>query len=184
MTHVDCLNHVGQTPPHIDPQDVAAATPFFPAVTPPSMRSLLEALLAKDQDDYRALDEAATSLLWDLAAKLASFVSFPAPFAVDATSSPRLSPVPAHVAPMDPVAVQSADPITKPPSSPPPRPPRSPTQPSPRAAKPPPARKPVPAKQSYAKVAASAPAAPVATAALPKAPAPPVEDCCITQVMY
>ncbi|KAF8692401.1 hypothetical protein AX14_002563 [Amanita brunnescens Koide BX004] len=59
------------TLPHIDPQDVAAAAPAFPAVTPPSMRSLLEALLAKDQDDFRALDEAAMSLLRDLAAKLA-----------------------------------------------------------------------------------------------------------------
>ena len=41
------------------------------------MRSLLEALLAKDQDNFRALDEAATTLLRDLAAKLASFVSLP-----------------------------------------------------------------------------------------------------------
>ena len=63
------------TLPHIDPQDVAAATPAFPAVTPPSMRSLLEALLAKDQDDFRALDEAAKSLLRDVAAKLALFTS-------------------------------------------------------------------------------------------------------------
>ena len=51
------------TLPHIDPQDVTAVAPAFPAVTPPSMRSLLEALLAKDQDDFRALDEAAKSLL-------------------------------------------------------------------------------------------------------------------------
>ena len=160
------------TLPHIDPQDVAAATPAFPAVTPPSMRSLLEALLAKDQDDYRALDEAATSLLRDLAAKLASFVSLPALSTVDTMSSLRSGSAPAHFAPKASVAVQSADPITKPPSSPPPRPPRSPTRPSPRVAKPPPARKPVPAKQSYAKVAASAPAAPATTAALPKAPAP------------
>ena len=30
----------------IDPQDAVATAPAFPAVTPPSMRSLLEALLA------------------------------------------------------------------------------------------------------------------------------------------
>ena len=43
------------TLPHIDPQDVAAAAPAFPAVTPPSMRSLLEALLAKDQEDRKSV---------------------------------------------------------------------------------------------------------------------------------
>ena len=160
------------TLPHIDPQDVAAAAPAFPAVIPPSMRSLLEALLAKDRDDFLALDEAAKSLLRDLVAKLASFVSSPAPPAVDSTSGLRSGSAPAHSAPKDPVAVQPADPITKP-TSPPPRPPRSPTRPPPRAAKPPPARKATSAKQSYAKVAASAPAASVAAPASPKAPASP-----------
>ena len=124
------------TLPHIDPQDVAAAVPAYPAVTPPSMRSLLEALLAKDQDDFRALDEAANSLLRDLVAKLATFVSPPAFPAVDSASSPRSGSVPAHPVPKDPVAVQPADPMTKP-LSPPPRPPRSPTRPPPRAPKPP-----------------------------------------------
>ena len=160
------------TLPHIDPQDVAAAAPAYPAVIPLSTRSLLEALLAKDQDNFRALDEAATSLLRDLVAKLASFVSPSAPPAVDVASSPRPGSVPAHSVPKDTVAVQSADPLTKP-SSPPPRPPRSPTRPPPRVPKPPPARKAMPAKQSYAKAAASAPAAPVAPQAPPKAPAPP-----------
>ncbi|KAF8701167.1 hypothetical protein AX14_000564 [Amanita brunnescens Koide BX004] len=161
------------TLPHIEPQDVAAAVPAFPAVTPPSMRSLLEALLAKDQDDFCTLDEAATSLLRDLAAKLASFVSSPpALSAVDIASSPRSGSVPARSVPKDPVAVQPADPITEP-MSPPPRPPHSPTRPPPRALKPPPAQKAVPARQSYAKAAASAPAAPTAAPVPPKAPASP-----------
>ena len=160
------------TLPHIKPQDVAAAAPAFPAVTPPSMRSLLEALLAKDQDDFHALDDAATSLLRDLAAKLASFVSVPASPAVDVSSGLRSGSMPAHSAPKDSVAVQPADPLTKP-LSPPPRPPRSPTRPPPRVPKPPPARKATPAKQSYAKAAASAPAAPAAAPAPPKAPASP-----------
>ena len=160
------------TLPHIDPQDVAAAAPAFPAVIPPSTRSLLEALLAKDQDDFRALDEAAISLLRDLAAKLAIFVSPPAPPAVDRASSPRSGFVPAPLVPKDSVAVQPTDPITKP-ASPPPRPPCSPTRPAPRASKPPPARKATPAKQSYAKATASAPAAPATAPAPPKAPASP-----------
>ncbi|KAF8630023.1 hypothetical protein AX14_011067, partial [Amanita brunnescens Koide BX004] len=136
------------------------------------MRSLLEALLAKDQDNFRALDDAATSLLRDLVAKLTSFVSPPVPPAVDTLSGSRSGFAPAHPAPKDPVAVQPADPMTKP-LSPPPRPPRSPTRPPPRAPKPPPARKAAPAKRSYAKAAASAPAAPAAASALPKAPASP-----------
>ena len=165
-------SHAGDlTLPHIEPQDVAAAAPAHPAVIPPSTRSLLEALLAKDQDDFRALDEAATSLLRDLVAKLASFVSPHAPPVVDPASSPRPGAVPALPVPKVPVAVSSADPLTKP-TSPPPRPPRSPTRPPPRVPKPPPARKAVPAKQSYAKAAASAPAAPAAPQAPPKAPAP------------
>ncbi|KAF8694563.1 hypothetical protein AX14_002004 [Amanita brunnescens Koide BX004] len=137
------------------------------------MRSLLEALLAKDQDDFRALDEAAQSLLRDLAAKLAFFVSPPAQPAADTSSGLRKGPSPARAVPKDPVAVQPADPITKPPSSPPPRPPRSPTRPPPRAPKPPLARKAMSAKQSYAKAAASAPTAPVAAAAPHQAPASP-----------
>ena len=116
------------TLPHIDPQDVVAAAPAFPAVAPPSMRSLLEALLAKDQDDFRALDDAATSLLRDLAAKLASFVSLPASPAVDVLSGLCSGSMPAHSVPKDSVAVQPADPLTKP-SLPPPRPPCSPTRP-------------------------------------------------------
>ena len=160
------------TLPHIDPQDVAAVAPAFPAVTPPSMWSLLEALLAKDQDDFRALDEAATSLLRDLAAKLTLIVSLPASPAVDVASGPRSGSVPAHSVPKDSVAVQPADPITKP-TLPPPRPPRSPTRPPPHAPKPPPARKATSAKQSYAKAAASAPAALVAVPAPPKASASP-----------
>ena len=160
------------TLPHIDPQDVAAVAPAFPAVIPPSTRSLLEALLAKNQDDFRALDEATISLLRDLAAKLAMFVSPPAPLAVDLASSSGSGSAPAPLVPKDPVAVQPADPITKP-ASPPPRPPHSPTRPAPRASKPPPARKAAPAKQSYAKAAASAPAAPAAAPAPPKASASP-----------
>ncbi|KAF8672243.1 hypothetical protein AX14_005588 [Amanita brunnescens Koide BX004] len=136
------------------------------------MRSLLEALLAKDQDDFRALDDAASSLLRELATKLATFVGSPALSAVDLASSPCPGSAPAHPIPMDSVAVQPADPITKP-VSPPPRPPRSPTRPPPRASKPPPARKPTPAKQSYAKAATSAPAAPAAAPVPPKAPASP-----------
>ncbi|KAF8633624.1 hypothetical protein AX14_010718, partial [Amanita brunnescens Koide BX004] len=102
------------TLPHIEPQDAAAAAPTYPPVTPPSMRSLLEALFAKDQDDFRALDEAATSLLRDLVAKLTLFVSSSAPLAVDVASSPRPSAVPALPVPKVPVAVPSADPLTKP----------------------------------------------------------------------
>ncbi|KAF8657960.1 hypothetical protein AX14_007775 [Amanita brunnescens Koide BX004] len=135
------------------------------------MQSLLEALLAKDQDDFRALDEATKSLLRDVAAKLALFASPPAQPAIDTSSGLRSSPV-LHSAPKDPVAVQPADPLTKP-STPPPRPPRSPTQPSPHVAKLPPARKPAPAKQSYAKAAASVPAAPAAASAPSKALASP-----------
>ncbi|KAF8656177.1 hypothetical protein AX14_008082 [Amanita brunnescens Koide BX004] len=73
---------------------------------------------------------------------------------------------------MDPVAVQPADPITKP-ASPPPRPLRSPTWPPPHVPKPPPARKAAQLKQSYAKAAASALAAPAVAPALLKAPASP-----------
>ncbi|KAF8624558.1 hypothetical protein AX14_011755, partial [Amanita brunnescens Koide BX004] len=136
------------------------------------MQSLLEALLAKDQDDFGALDEAAIALVRALAAKLASFVSSPALSAVDIASSLHSGSAPALSAPKDPVAVQPADPITKP-ASPPPRPPRSPTRPPPRVPKPPPARKATPAKQSYAKAAASAPAAPAAAPAPQKAPTSP-----------
>ena len=91
----------------------------------------------------------------------------PAQPAIDTSSGLRSSPV-LHSAPKDPVAVQPTDPLTKP-STPPPRPPRSPTRPSPRVAKLPPAQKPTPAKQSYAKAAASVPAAPAAASAPSKA---------------
>ena len=63
-----CLSHYPQdttagdlTLPHIDPQDVAAAAPAYPAVTPPSMRSLLEALLA-----IASCSLTTTFLLWTL----------------------------------------------------------------------------------------------------------------------
>ncbi|KAF8630598.1 hypothetical protein AX14_010987, partial [Amanita brunnescens Koide BX004] len=135
--------------PHIDPLDVPAAT--SPRnVTPPSTKSLLVALLEKDQDDLRALDNEALT-----------------PSGTPA-SAPKALP-----APTAPAAVQSAEPLTKP-TSPPPRPPCSPTRPPPHASKPPPARKAVQEKQSYAKAAASAPAAPAASApAPPAAPTPP-----------
>ena len=52
--------------PHIDPLDVPA--PASPRnVTPPSTKSLLVALLEKNQDDLQALDDEAMSLLRDLA---------------------------------------------------------------------------------------------------------------------
>ncbi|KAF8644759.1 hypothetical protein AX14_009355 [Amanita brunnescens Koide BX004] len=151
--------------PHIDPSDVVAAASSS-NVTPPSTKSLLAALLQKDQDDFKALDEESMSLLRDVANWLFRFLRR-TPAGMPASA---LKPLPAHT---DPVAVQPADPLTKP-QSPPPRPPRSPTQPPPRVPRPPLARDATSApKQSYAKAAASAPAAPAAASALPKAPAPP-----------
>ena len=58
--------------PHIDPADIAAAT-SSPAV-PPSVKSLLVALLSKDQDNLQALDDEAMSLLRDLANHLFHFL--------------------------------------------------------------------------------------------------------------
>ncbi|KAF8625596.1 hypothetical protein AX14_011573 [Amanita brunnescens Koide BX004] len=152
--------------PHIDPLDVPAATSSR-NMTPPSTKSLLAALLDKGQDDLRALDDEAMSLLKDLANRLFRFLRKTP--AGTPSNAPKSLP-----APTVPAAVQSAEPITKHPQSPPPRPPQSPTRPPPRALGPPPVRKPTqPAKQSYAKAAASAPAAPAAAPAPPKAPAPP-----------
>ena len=151
--------------PHIDPLDVPAATsPRI--VTPPSTKSLLAALLDKDQDDLRALDDEALSLLKDLANRLFHFLrKMPAG---TPSSAPKSLP-----APTVPAAVQPVEPLTKP-QSPPPRPPHSPTRPPPRALGPPPARKAAqPTKQSYAKAATSVPAASAAAPTPPKAPTPP-----------
>ncbi|KAF8642664.1 hypothetical protein AX14_009723 [Amanita brunnescens Koide BX004] len=151
--------------PHIDPLD-APATASQHNVTPPSTKSLLVALLDKDQDDLRALDDKALSLLKDLANRLFRFLRKTP--AGTPSSAPKSLP-----APMVPVAVQPAEPLTKP-QSPPPRPPHSPTWPPPRVLGPPPARKAVqPTKQSYAKAAATAPAPPATTPAPPKAPVLP-----------
>ena len=152
--------------PHIDPLDVPA--PASPRnVTPLSTKSLLVALLEKNQDDLQALDDEAMSLLKDVANRLFRFLRKTP--AGTPSNAPKSLP-----APTVPAAVQSADPITKLLQSPPPRPPRSPTRPPPRAPGPPPVRKPAQsAKQSYAKAAASVPAAPVVAPAPPKAPAPP-----------
>ena len=145
--------------PHIEPADIPPKTPS--PVLPPSIKSLLEALLNKDQDDFLALDDASMSLLRDLANRFFRFLrKTPA-----GTPSSAPKPLPA---PTVPVAVQPAEPLTKP-QSPPPRPPRSPTRPPPRAPRPPPAHKAMPAKQSYAKAAASAPPAPAAAPAPLKA---------------
>ena len=141
--------------PHIDPLDVPA-TAYQRNVTPPSTKSLLVALLDKDQADLRALDDEALSLLKDLANRLFRFLR-KTPTGTPA-SAPKSLP-----APTVPAAVQPAEPLTKP-QSPPPRPPRSPTRPSPRAPGPLPARKAVQStKQSYAKVAAAALATPTVT---------------------
>ncbi|KAF8656671.1 hypothetical protein AX14_008027 [Amanita brunnescens Koide BX004] len=144
-----------------------------PATVPPSVKSLLSALLIKDHDDLRALDEESMSLLRDVANKLFRVLRTTKTSA-PGTSAPSSRPgsVPAQTIPTSPVAVQPVDPITKP-MSPPPRPPRSPTRPPPCAPRPPPARSAAPtSKQSYAKAAASAPAAPVAAPLAPKAPMP------------
>ena len=58
--------------PHIDPADVAAAASS--PVVPPSVKSLLLALLNKDQEDLRALDDESMSLLRDLANRLFRFL--------------------------------------------------------------------------------------------------------------
>ncbi|KAF8683040.1 hypothetical protein AX14_004364 [Amanita brunnescens Koide BX004] len=135
-------------------------------MTPLSTKSLLAALLDKDQDDLRALDDEAMSLLKDLANRLFRFLR-KMPSGTPSSASKSLP------APTVPVAVQPADPITKP-QSPPPRPPRSPTWPPPHVLGPPPACKAMQlTKQSYAKAAAAALAPPAATPAPPKAPALP-----------
>ena len=150
--------------PHIDPLDVPAVTPAS-FVPPPSVKSLLVALLQKDQDDLRALDNESMSLLRDVANRLFRFLR----------STPSGTPAgpPASLpAPTESAAVQPVDSLTKP-QSPPPRPPRSPTRPPPRAPRPPPARDAEPkSKQSYAKAAAPAPAAPAVVPPAPKAAAP------------
>ncbi|KAF8626873.1 hypothetical protein AX14_011419, partial [Amanita brunnescens Koide BX004] len=154
--------------PHISPSDVPPKTPL--PIVPPSVKSLLSALLSKDSDDLRALDDESMSLLWDVANKLFRILRSTKSPAAGSLPSSRPGSVPAHTVPTSPVAVQPADPVTKP-ASPPPRPPRSPTRPPPRASRPPSARVAAP-KQSYAKAAASAPAAPAAAPPAPKAPAP------------
>ena len=58
--------------PHIDPTDVAAATSS--SLVPPSVKSLLLALLSKDQVDLQALDDESLSLLRDLANRLFRFL--------------------------------------------------------------------------------------------------------------
>ena len=157
--------------PHIDPADVPAKA--SPSVVPPSIKSLLSALLSKDPDDLRSLDDESMSLLRDVANKLFRILRSTKTSAVGSVPSSRPGSVPAHTVPTSPVAVQPADLITKP-SSPPPRPPRFPTRPPPRVPRPPPARNATPtSKQSYAKAAASAPAAPVVAPPVPKASAPP-----------
>ena len=165
--------------PHIDPTDVAASTSS--AIVPPSVKSLLSALLDQDQEDLQALDDESMSLLRDLANRLFRFLR--------RTPSGTPSGAPKSLpAPTVPVAVQSAEPLTKP-QSPPPRPPRSPTRPPPRAPRPPPARVATSApRQSYAKAATSAPAVPVAAPVVPKAVAPPsktaaLRKSCIRQGM-
>jgi hypothetical protein len=151
--------------PHIDPADLPART--SPAAVPPSVKSLLSALLSKDVDDLRSLDNESVSLLRDVTDKFSRFLRSIDPPAVGPAPSVR------PTVPTQPVAVQPAGSINKPPS-PPPRPPRSPTRPSPRASRPPPARNAAPpSKQTYAKAAASAPAAPSVAPSAPKAPAPP-----------
>ncbi|KAF8663668.1 hypothetical protein AX14_006833 [Amanita brunnescens Koide BX004] len=151
------------------------------STVPPSVKSLLLALLNKDQEDLQALDDESMSLLWDLAGRLFRFLRrMPAR---TPSSAPKSLPTPTV-----PVAVQSAEPITKP-QSPPPRPPRSPTWPPPHVPRPPPACNAASApKQSYAKAAASAPAAPAAAPPVPKAPTPPsktaaLRKSCIRQGM-
>ena len=54
--------------PHIDPADVP--TRASPSMVPPSVKSLLSALLSKDSDDLRSLDDESMSLLRDVANKL------------------------------------------------------------------------------------------------------------------
>ena len=150
--------------PHIDPLDVPAATPasFAP---PPSVKSLLVALLQKDQDDLRALDNESLSLLQDVTNRLFRFLR-------STPSGTPAGPPTSLPAPTESAAVQPADSLTKP-QSPPPRPPRSPMRPPPRVPRPPLARDAAPkSKQSYAKAAASAPAAPAVAPSAPKAPAP------------
>ena len=150
--------------PHIDPLDVPAVTSSS-FVPPPSVKSLLVALLQKDQDDLQALDSESMSLLRDVANRLFRFLcKMPSGTPSDA---PKSLP-----APTEPAAVQPADPLTKP-QSPPPRPPRFPTRPPPRVPRPPPARDAAPnSKQSYAKAATSVPAAPAVAPSAPKAPVP------------
>ena len=58
--------------PHIDPADVLARASL--STVPPSVKSLLEALLTKDQEDFRALDDDSMSLLRDLANRLFRFL--------------------------------------------------------------------------------------------------------------
>ena len=151
--------------PHIDPSGAAPVVSPSSAI-PPSTKSLLAALLKKDQDDFKALDDESLSLLRDLANRLFRFLQQ----TPSGTPSGAPKSLPVHTAS---VAVQPVDPLTKP-ASPPPRPPRSPTRPPPRVARPPPARSAAPPpKQSYAKAAASAPAAPAVAPAVLMPPAPP-----------
>ena len=72
--------------PHIDPTDVP--TKASPSIVPPSIKSLLSALLSKDPDDLRALDDESMSLLRDMANKLFHVLRSTKPSA--AGSAPRL----------------------------------------------------------------------------------------------
>ena len=58
--------------PHIDPADIMASTSS--SVVPPSVKSLLLALLNKDQEDLQALNDESMSLLRDLAGRLFHFL--------------------------------------------------------------------------------------------------------------
>ena len=155
--------------PHIEPTDIPAMA--SPSVVPPSVKSLLSALLLKEPDDLRSLDNESMSLLRDVANKLFRVLRSTKSPAVGSVPSSRPGSVPAHTVPTSPMVVQPVDSVTKP-TSPPPRPPRSPTRPPPRVPRPPPARVAVP-KQSYAKAAASPPATPAVAPSVLKAPAPP-----------
>ena len=89
--------------PHIDPADIAAATSS--SVVPPSVKSLLLALLNKDQEDLQALDDESMSLLRDLANRLFRFLRR-TPAGMPSGAPKSLPP------PTVPVVVQSAEPIT------------------------------------------------------------------------
>ncbi|KAF8672096.1 hypothetical protein AX14_005609 [Amanita brunnescens Koide BX004] len=157
--------------PHINPTDVPAKASL--SVVPPSIKSLLSALLSKDLDDLWALDDESMSLLRDVVNKLFCVLRSMKPSAAGSLPSSHPGSMPVQTAPTSPVVVQPAGSITKPPS-PLPRPPHSPTRPPPHVPRPPLARNAMPMpKQSYAKAATSAPATPIVAPPAPKAPMPP-----------